>query len=242
LAPDLAEAHAALAGAYWNDWKWAEAQREFKRALEINPNLADAHHWYGLLLSWVGEYPEEAIAQIKRAVELDPLNLRFNANVGQAYWLARKDQLAVEQLQKTVELDPTFADVHSFLGLAYRSQGKYDLWLSEWKKAATLNSDEEELKIVRAAETEYLRSGIRAAELKIIEMRTALRKRRYEDASNIAMEYALLGDKDGAFHWLDKALEERAGGIQNIKTWRLFDNLRSDPRYKEILVKMDLPH
>jgi len=242
LAPDLAEAHAALAGAYWNDWKWAEAQREFKRALEINPNLADAHHWYGLLLSWVGEYPEEAIAQIKRAVELDPLNLRFNANVGQAYWLARKDQLALEQLQKTVELDPTFADVHSFLGLAYRSQGKYDLWLSEWKKAATLNSDEEELKIVRAAETEYRRSGIRAAELKIIEMRTALRKRRYEDASNIAMEYALLGDKDGAFHWLDKALEERAGGIQNIKTWRLFDNLRSDPRYKEILVKMDLPH
>jgi len=242
LAPDLAEAHAALAGAYWNDWKWAEAQSEFKRALEINPNLADAHHWYGLLLAWVGEYPDEAIFQIKRAVELDPLNLRFNTNVGQAYWFARKDQLAIEQLQKTVELDPTFADVHSFLGVVYRQQEKYDLWLSEWKKAATLNSDEDEFKIADTAEAQYRKSGIRAAVVKIIEMRIALRKRRYEDASNIAMEYALLGNRDGAFQWLDKAVEERAGGIQNIRTFRFFDSLRSDSRYKEILIKMNLPH
>jgi eukaryotic-like serine/threonine-protein kinase len=242
IEPDLAEAHTALAGAFWNDWKWADAQREFKRALDINPNLADAHHWYGLLLAWLGEYPDESIAQIKRAVELDPLNLRFNANVGQAYWLARKDQLAIEQLQKTVELDPTFADVHGFLALVNRSQGKYDMWLSEWKKAVSLNYDAEESKIADAVEMTYRKSGIRAAVLKNIEMRTDLRKRRYEDPTNIAVEYANIGEKDEAFKWLDKALEERAAGIQNIRTWRGYDNLRSDPRYKEILIKMDLPH
>jgi serine/threonine protein kinase/Tfp pilus assembly protein PilF len=242
LSPDLAEAHTALAGAYWNEWKWSDAQKEYKRALELNPNLANAHHWYGLLLAWLGEYPDESIAQIKRAVELDPLNLRFNANIGQAYWLARKDQFALEQLQRTVELDPTFADVHGFLALVYRNQGKYDLWLSEWKKAVTLNDDEEESKIADAVQMEYRKSGIHAAALKNAELRMELRKRRYEDPDNIAIEYAFIGDKDSAFHWLDIALEERAAGIQNIRTWRGFDNLRSDPRYKEILIKMNLPH
>jgi Tfp pilus assembly protein PilF len=241
LVPDLAEAHTALAGAYWNEWKWDESEREFQKALKLNPNLADAHHWYGLLLAWLGEHPDEAIAQIKRAVELDPLNLRFNTNVGQALWLARHDQLAVEQIQKTIELDPTFADAHDFMAMIYRSQGKYDLWLSERKKTVALTKDEEESKIVDAAEKEYRKSGFRGAVLKIIAMKTELRKRRYEDPGKIAMEYAVIGDKDAAFLWLDKSVEEQAGATQNIRTWREFDNLRSDPRYKAILIKMGLP-
>jgi len=241
LVPDLAEAHTALAGAYWNDWKWDESEREFQKALKLNPNLADAHHWYGLLLAWLGEHPDEAIAQMKRAIELDPLNLRFNSNVAQAYWLARKDQLAIEQLQKTLELDPTFADAHDLLAIIYRSQGKYDLWISERKKTVALTKDQEEMKTVDASEIEYRNSGFRGAMLKIIAMKIDLRKRRYEDPAKIAIEYALIGDKDAAFQWLDKAVVEKSGYVQNIRAWREFDNLRSDPRYRAILIKMGLP-
>ena len=240
-APDLAEAHTALAGAYWNEWKWTDAQSEFKRVLEINPNLANAHHWYGLLLAWLGEHPDEAIAQMKRAIELDPLNLRFNTNVAQAYWLARKDQLAIEQLRKTLDLDPTFADAHDLLAVIYRNQGKYDLWISERKKTVALTNDQEELKIIDAAEIEYRKSGFRGAMLKIIAMKIDLSKRRYEDPANIAIVYALIGDKDDAFHWLDKAVAEKSGYVQNIRAWPEFDNLRSDPRFKAILIKMGLP-
>jgi len=241
LVPELAEAHTALAGAYWNEWKWDESEREFQKALKLNSNLADAHHWYGLLLAWLGEHPEEAIAEIRRAVELDPLNLRFNTNVGQALWLARHDQLAVEQIQRTIELDPTFADAHDLMAVIYRSQGKYELWLSERKKTVALTKDEEESDIADAAEKEYRRSGFRGAVLKIIALKTELRKRRYEDPGKIAMECAVIADKDAAFRWLDKSVEERSGAVQNIRTWREFDNLRSDPRYKAILIKMGLP-
>jgi Tfp pilus assembly protein PilF len=126
MEPNLAEAHNDLAAAYWNEWKWAKAEGEFKRAPELNLNLANAHHWYGLYLSWSGQRQDEAIAQMKRAIELDLLNLRFNTNLGQAYWNARQDELAMNQLKKTTDLDPSFADAHRFWSTVYRDQRKYD--------------------------------------------------------------------------------------------------------------------
>jgi non-specific serine/threonine protein kinase len=121
IDPNMAEGHALLAGAYWNEWKWKDAEREFKRAIELNPSYADAHHWYGLYLSWLGR-GDEAIAEVKRALALDPLNLRFNTNLGQAYWNARQDELAMEQLKKTIELDPNLqmriVSPRSFTGIS----------------------------------------------------------------------------------------------------------------------------
>ena len=200
LDDQLAEAHSALAGAYWSDWKWDDADREFKRALELNPKYANGHHWYGLFLSWSGRHHEEAIAHMKRAIELDPLNLRFNSNLGQVYWNAKQDQAAMEQLKKTVELDPNFADVHGFLSYIYRSEGNYDLWLSEWGKNAALNNDPEEVKIANAAAEAYRRSGRRAAVAEIDRAAHAIgQKQRYLDPGIIAVDYAVIGDKDAAF-------------------------------------------
>lgn len=238
IEPNLAEAHNDMAAAYWNDWNWAKAEGEFKRALELNPNLANAHHWYGLYLSWSGQRQDEAIAQMKRAIELDPLNLRFNTNLGQAYWNARQDELAMNQLKKTTDLDPSFADVHGFWSTVYRDQGKYEQWLSEWKKNATLNNDQDESRIADVTERVYRESGIRAAVLKSIEMHLELATTKYVDPGGVGYDYAFVGDNDAAFRWLNRAVEEKAESVQSIRAVRSLDHLRSDPRYTAILRRM----
>jgi eukaryotic-like serine/threonine-protein kinase len=235
----LAEAHNALGGAYEDTWQWDDAEREYKRALELNPNHGNAQHWYGLYLSWMGRH-SEAIAHMKHALELEPLNLRYNTNLGQAYWNARQDDLALEQLKRTVEIDPNFADVHGFLTFIYRSQGKYDLWLAEWKTAAALSGDREEAQIAEQAEKTYHQSGYKAASLKVVELHKQLAKRRYVDPANMAYDYADADDKEQTFAWLDKAVEEKAGGLQGIKVIREMDKWRSEPRYLEVLKKMNL--
>ncbi len=234
---NLADAHNALAGAYWNDWKWEDAEREFKRALELNPNYANAHHWYGLFLSWNGR-GDEAITQMKQALALDPLNLRFNTNLGQAYWNARKDDIALEQLKKTVELDPNFADVHGYLSYVYKITGKYDLWLEEWKKATTLNSDRELSAIADEVQKTYQRSGYRAAVLKHIELLRQLSKHRFVDPGDIAAAYAAIGDTDNCFLWWNKAVDAKSEDPEWIRVSREMDPYRSDPRYAALLKRL----
>jgi tetratricopeptide (TPR) repeat protein len=175
---------------------------------------------------------------MKRAIELDPLNLRFNTNLGQAYWNARQDELAINQLKKTADLDPSFADVHGFWSTVYRDQGKYDQSLSEWKKSATLNNDQDESRIVDATEKVYRKSGIRAAVLKSIQMHLELAKTKYVDPGSIGYDYAFMGDNDAAFRWLNRAVDERAESVQSIQVVRSADHLRSDPRYTAILNRM----
>src|SRR6266550_2125373 len=142
----LAEAHAALAAAHWGLFRYADAETEFQHALELNPKFANAHHWYGLFLSWEARYTE-AIPHLRRAIELDPLNLQYNSNLGQVLGNARQYDESVEQLKRTLEMDPNYAQAHRQLGNEYQIMRKYDLWLEEWKKAASLSNDREELAI-----------------------------------------------------------------------------------------------
>jgi TolB-like protein/Tfp pilus assembly protein PilF len=241
IDPNLAEAHNALAAADWNDWTWADAEREFRRAIELNPNLANAHHWYGLFLSWSGSRNQESISEIKRALQLDPLNLRFNTNLGQAYWNARQDDLALAQLKKTVELDPNFADVHGFLSYVYRTHGQYDLWLEESRKSAVLNNDGDIALLIGEVSKTYHQSGYRASIFKFIALDKQLSEHRYVDPGEIGGWYAAAGDDNAAFDWLNKAVDQKAESTQTFRVQRDLDHLRSDPRYAALLRRMGLP-
>jgi serine/threonine protein kinase/TolB-like protein/Tfp pilus assembly protein PilF len=236
----LAEAHAVLAGADQDLWEWDAAEREFRRALELDPNNSNAHHWYGLYLARVGRR-EQALAQIKRALEVDPLNLTFNTSLASGYAGARQYDLALDQFKKTIDIDPNYASAHDNLANSYRAMDKYDLWLEEWKKAASLANDREELAIQQEASRVYAKSGYRATLSRIIELRKQLTQRRYVDPTDIAYTYATLGDKDQAFYWLEKAYSKKAGGLQFIKVSKQMDPLRSDPRYIDLLKRMGLP-
>ena len=236
----LAEAHATLADAYAALWNWGAAEREFKRALELNPNSANAHKQYSYYLFAVGRN-EEGLTEIKRALELDPLNLNYNDNLGMGYVNRGQYDLGVEQYRKLFEIDPNYAAGHINLAFTYRFMGKYDLWLEEWKKGATLAQDPEEIAIADQVAKVYAQSGFRAALVKEIELRKQLATRRYVDPGGIGYLYAALGDKDQAFAWLEKAYADKSVALWSIKNDHAMDALRSDPRYIDLLKRMGLP-
>ncbi len=240
IDPSSAEAHAALGGSLWSLFDFSAAEAEFKRALELNPNLSHAHHWYGLFLSWETRH-SEALTHLRRAVELDPLNLQYQTNLGQVLANAGQYDAAEDQLKKTLEMDPNFAYTHVELRQIYRDQGKLDLAIAEWKKYSALNNDPEEAAIVEDVTGVYAKSGIKAALAREIELRKQLAKRRYQDPSEIAYLYALLGDKEQTFTWLDKARAEKAGGLEPVKIVHALDQWHSDPRYVALLKDLGLP-
>ena len=240
IDPSSAEAHAALGGSLWSLFDFSAAEAEFKRALEINPNLAHAHHWYGLFLSWEARH-SEALAHLRRAIELDPLNLQYQSNFGQVLANAGQTDVAVEQLKKTLEMDPNFAYAHVELRNIYRDVGKFDLSLEEWKKAATLDNDREEITIAAGAAEAYAKSGTKAAIAREIELKKELAKRRYVDPTEIAYLYALLGDKEQTFAWLDKARAEKAAGLEPVKIVHALEQWHSDPHYVALLKELGLP-
>ena len=235
-----AEAHAALAASNWSLFRFADAEVEFRRALELNSNLPNAHHWYGLFLSWQNRN-QEATSHLRRAVELDPLNLQYNSNLGQILCNARQYEECIDQLNKALEMDANFAYAHSMLRVAYRDTGKYDLSLEQWKKSATLANDEDELAIAENARKVYARSGVKASVEREIELRKQLAKRRYVDPAEIAYDYAFLGDKEETFAWLQKARAEKSGALESIKIVRPLEQWHSDPRYVDLLKQLGLP-
>jgi eukaryotic-like serine/threonine-protein kinase len=235
----LAEAHTAVAGSLQASFHWDEALREFRRALELNPNDGNTHQWLGLTLSWMGRH-DEAIAELKRAVELEPLNLKYNSNLAQVYRNARRYDIALEQHQKTIEMDPNFASGHGDLGFTYLVTGKYQLWLQEWKRTATLNGDRDDLAIADAATRAYGQKGYHGAVAKILEAKKELSRKRYVDPGEIGIWYAALGDKEEAFRWLERAASEGAGSMQSIKVDPTVDPIRSDPRFAALLSRLSL--
>ena len=235
-----ADAQAALAAANWSLFNFADAEAEFRRALELNPNLANAHHWYGLFLSWENR-DQEAMAHLHRAIELDPLNLQYNSNLGQLFCSAHQYDACIDQLKKTLEMDANFAYAHAMLRQAYRLTGKDDLAMEEWKKSAALSNDQEELRIAEDVAKVYAESGLRASVERELELQKQLAKRRYVDPTAIAEDYAYLGDKEQTFAWLEKARAEKAGGLESIKIYHSLDQWHNDPRYIALLKELGLP-
>ena len=236
----LAEAHAVLGIDYDEDWEWVAAGKEYERALELNPSLSRTHVLYGLHFGYLGN-DEQAFVHFKRAVELDPLNLNAAQNLAMEYLTVNQIDQAIELEKKNLEIDPNYAKSHSNLAIDYRCAGKYELWLEEWEKEARLNNDADDLARALAAKREYPRSGYRGAMKKAVALEEEQAKRIYIDPAIIAADYAVLGEKDQVFVWLEKAFAEKSGFLPNIKGIRDFSFLHSDPRYADLLKRMGLP-
>jgi len=238
LDDTLAEAHTSLATALGSyDWNWAESTKEFQRAIELNPNYATAHHWYSDTPLLCTGRLDEAIAEMKRAQELDPLSLIINAELGGNYIFARRYDKAIEQLGKTIEMDPTFYYARYNLGEAYELTGDFQEALKEYQTAYRISDDPAVLGFLGHA---YANSGKKDEALKTLDQMKGISRQRYVPAYSFATVYAALGEKDQAFQWLEKSYQDRGPEMTLIKVDPLFDNLHSDPRFADLVRRMGL--
>jgi len=234
----LAEAHASL-GAARNDydWDWVGAEKEFKRAIELNPGYATAHQWYAEYLSEKGRH-DEAVAELRRAQELDPLSPIIGAVGGYIFLFAGRYDEAEAQCRRALELNAGFYPAHFNLGRVYLQEKLYAQAISEYEKAIAPEEGNPELatELVRG----YAAAGKRTEALKTLSQLKELSKRRYISPYRIAQAYAALGDFDQAFALLEKAYEERTGDLIQLKVEPENDPLRSDPRFQDLLRRMNL--
>ncbi|MFL6468377.1 MAG: tetratricopeptide repeat protein [Pyrinomonadaceae bacterium] len=234
----LAEAHAGLGifkTAY--DWDWTGAEKDFRRAIELNPDDSTPHQFYGWYLALMGRH-DESFAEMNRAQQSDPLSLNVNAGSGRALYWARRYNDAQRQLQKTLELDPNFWLTRTYLSEVYLEMGKYTEALAEILKARQI---EENHYVLARLGLVYARMGRRGDALQVISELKELSKRSYVSAHSIAVIYAGLGERDAAFEWLEKAFDERAESIGWLKVDPRIDSLRDDARYKDLLKRMSFP-
>ena len=229
LDDGLGEAHASLAIIMWAaDWNWPAAEREYKRALALNPSDASAHQFYGIGLASQRRF-DESIAEAKRAIELDPLSLIIDANLARMLLYARRYDEALAILRKTVQVDPQFFPAHEMLGLVELAAGQNDVAISELRRARELAPDSTFvlMNLTRA----YARAGRRQAALAALDDLRQTGKRRYVPAYQFAVVHAELGQMDTAFQWLDKALEEPSAMMMLVNVEPTFDALRGDQRF-----------
>lgn len=229
---NLSEAHASLGYimmSYY--WDWAEAEKQFKQAIDLNANYGMAHNWYSQYLAFMGR-SDEAIKEAKRAQQIDPLSPWNNSAF--VSFLGRRYENAILESQKTLELDPNFAVAHMIIGLSYVEEKNYQQGISELQKA-TDNPDSEALLAYA-----YAVAGKRTESQGILAELEKLSKQKYVASFPIAAVYAALGDRNKAFKQLEKAYAERSWAMGTLKVNPVFDSLRSDPRFSELLRRMNL--
>jgi TolB-like protein len=246
LDPTWAHPHAVLASNEMEyDWDFAGGEAEYKKALELDPNDASAHQWYAEQLAKIGGREQEALAEVNRAHQLDPLPPVISLEVGHVHIWARRYDEAIAVCKKVADENPTFAMVHrSCLAKAYWGKRMYREVIEEWKAYGQLSGDPNESKFASALEQGFRSAGWKGALTKGIEVRQARRRTGYSSAYGIAQLYADLGEKDQAFQWLNSSYRERdAGleGLEGLKTDFLLDPIRSDPRFAELMRKVGLP-
>jgi serine/threonine protein kinase/tetratricopeptide (TPR) repeat protein len=232
-----AEAHTSLAWAKFHEWDWLGAEKEFKRAIELNPSYPTAHSWYGEYLMVQGRF-DEALAEMNRAAELNPLSPALSLTLGYRLYYARQYPQAIEQIQKTLAMDPTFMPAHVYLGRAYEQKGTYPEAIAEMRKALDLSEgDTNELASLGHA---YAMSHQEAEAKKILDQLKERSQQTYVQPSLIALIHVGLGDKDQAFDWLQKAYEDRSAGLLYLKVDPAFDRIRSDSRFVDLLHRVGL--
>ncbi|HZE69257.1 MAG TPA: protein kinase [Pyrinomonadaceae bacterium] len=237
LDDTLAEAHASLGNVkHIYDWDFAGAEKEFKRAIELNSNYTSAHHFYALLLASLGRW-QEANDQIKRALELEPFSLIINSSAGRILYLEREYDQAIEQLRKALELDPNFARAHFFLGQVYQQKGLNEQAVAEFQKALQLDVNQYLLAGLGYA---YATSGKRDEAMKVLDQLKDLSKQRYASSYGVAIIHLGLGEKDAAFESLEKAYQERSEGLSSLMVEPRWDSLRADPRFADLMRRVGL--
>ena len=243
LDASLARPHAVLGNSEMlNDWDFAGGEAEFKKALELDPNDATAHQWYGEVLSMIGGREQEAIAELTRARELDPLSPAIGMVAGQVHVLARQFDEAIAICRKVADENPSFAGAHICLSQGYWGKRMYPQVIDEWKAWGQLEADRNDSEFASALEQGFRLSGWRGALMKGIQVRQEQRKHGYYSACEIGRFYADLGDRENAFHWLDIAYREHDYQlVVRLKNDFRFDSIRSDPRFAELVRKVGLP-
>ena len=241
----LAEAHATLADVLLEfDWKFEESEREFKRAIELDPNYATAHHWYAEFLLGMGRR-DEALAEIKRAQECDPLSLIINSMIGIVHALRGDYAEAETQLKKTIEMDPNFARAHMFLAELYEEQGRFEEAIDEYEKYEKLLGPPSPetvkgLGFVRDAYRARGASGYWKAMLDFAKRRAGSDPDSGPPQVLLARLSVLGGDKEGAFQYFEKAFEQRDPDLLRLAD-PAFDPIRTDPRFAELVRRIGLP-
>jgi tetratricopeptide (TPR) repeat protein len=243
LDDTLAEAHAALAYAVlFADWDWPSTEREFKRAIELNPNSALSHSRYAECLKTRLRF-NESMAEAQRAQELDPLSPDIVSELGVVHFMARRYDASIVQFQKALDLNPNLPAVHATLALAYAMKRMYPQALAEYDKIADQDK-------VTAAENQFVVavlgwlcavSGRRTDALKIAEEFQDLSVHAYVDSYWPGMIYAGLGDKDAAFRLLEKSYQQHGATMPYLAVDPFWYGMHSDPRYADLLRRMGLP-
>jgi TolB-like protein/Tfp pilus assembly protein PilF len=238
LDDSLAEPHASLAYVrFYFDWDWAGAEREFQRAIELNPNYATAHDWYAYLLTATGRLAE-ARAEIKRAHELDPLSVPIESDMGFLLHYSYEQDRAAEELRKALEMNPRFPLAHLFLGRVYQAKGLYDQAIAEYQATGPLR---EWVPTVAGIGYVYGIQGKRQEALQVLSNLEARSKKEYVTAYAVALVHAALGNKDQAFAWLDKGVEERTHWLVWLKRDLRWKPIRSDPRFAALIKRVGFP-
>jgi TolB-like protein/DNA-binding winged helix-turn-helix (wHTH) protein/Tfp pilus assembly protein PilF len=233
----LAEAHAALGHVHFYNWNWAAAEQELKHAIELNPNSAEAHSTYSRYLSAMGR-ADESIEEANRAQELDPLSLFLRTRRGFILTNARRYDEAIEQLRRAIELDPTDYRPYWFLGIAYATDRRFDEAIATSEKAVALSNRSPST--LGAMAMCYGLAGRKAEANKALEELLKINPRRYVTPVALVHVYIGLGDKERTFAWLEKAYQERAYMMAYLKVIPIADQLRSDPRFDDLLRRTGL--
>lgn len=233
LDPSSVEAHNSLGGIheFW-DWDWAAAEKEYRRAIELNPNFSAGHQDYAFFLAFQGRF-EEAIAEAQRSQDLDPLSPFVRTTFCLYLRVARRYAEAVQKCRQALELDPNFTHAHRNLVSIYIAMGEYQRGVEEYATVASLSgASPADIAAVRKA---FEQGGIKGFWHKRLEEST-----KEDDGVEVASLYSLLGEKDEAMVWLEKAYQQRSPLMEFLKESSEFDNLRSDPRFRGLLRQVGL--
>ena len=238
LDDNLAEAHLALASILDSfEWKWPEAEKEYQRALALNPNYATAHHWYSIFLGRMGNL-QLAQEENAAALRLDPLSPAFNLVAGGLLQDAHRYDEAAEKLQKSIELDPNYQGAHLALGQNYEFRGMCKEFVAETARSLQLDGKTEQAEAIQRGFTE---GGCRGATERDLGALKKLAQKEYVDPDQLALDYLRLGDKDHAIEWLERGFKEKSQGASYLKMDPTWDPLRSDPRFQDIIRRMNFP-
>jgi DNA-binding winged helix-turn-helix (wHTH) protein/TolB-like protein/Tfp pilus assembly protein PilF len=234
----LSEAHASLGLIAMNgDFNWAEAEKEYKRAIELNPNYPTAHQWFGEFLAWMGRY-DEAIAEVTRAHELDPLSMIISTDVGKVYAIARRYDRAIEQFKKTLEIDSQFSEAHGLLGLVYSLVGRSEEAIGELHQIANIQNSPGYLSWLGYV---YGVSGRKDEARRVLARLEELSTKTYVTPFSMAVVSLGIGDKDRTLDWLERAFDVPDSGPLSLKANPLLDSLRPDRRFQNLQQRMRFP-
>jgi TolB-like protein/Flp pilus assembly protein TadD len=240
LDETLAEAHTSLGFVLMQyDWDWRGAEKRFRRAIELNPGYATAHHWYAYDLAVTGRM-EEALESIRRAQKLDPLSLIINTDVAELYCFAGRYDLAVEQGRRTLEMDPEFLLARRVLAWAQLGLGRADEAIAGLQAAVAASGDDR-ADLLGSLGYAHARAGHADEARHVLATLGALSKRAAPPAHELALIHGALGERDRAFEWLEKAYGERSPFMMLIGVFPLMEPLRTDPRFDDLVRRAGLP-